>query len=109
MSTSSATSAEVTRRPKSAPGKIAPAFTLIVARHRYPTKQIIESDQHADVPPLEQARTYQALMDEMGWTPAELGSRIGKAAHRITERTGLRRSASCSWTGAGPVALGPCN
>ncbi len=24
----------------------------------YPTKQIIENDQHADVPPLEQARMY---------------------------------------------------
>ena len=56
-------------------------------------KQIIENDQRADVPPLEQARSYQALMDEQGWTPAELGSRIGKAAHRITERTDLLRIA----------------
>ena len=54
-------------------------------------KQIIENDQRADVPPLEQAKSYQALMDQMGWTPAELGTRIGKAAHRITERTDLLR------------------
>ena len=54
-------------------------------------KQIIENDQRADVPPLEQAKSYQALMDQMGWTPAELGARIGKAAHRITERTDLLR------------------
>ena len=54
-------------------------------------KQIIENDQRADVPPLEQAKSYQALMDQMGWTPAELGQRIGKAAHRITERTDLLR------------------
>ena len=54
-------------------------------------KQIIENDQRADVPPLEQAKSYQALMDKMGWTPAELGQRIGKAAHRITERTDLLR------------------
>jgi hypothetical protein len=74
-----------------------------------PTKQIIRNDRRADEPPLEQARSYQALMDEMGWTPAELGSRIGKAAHRITERTGLRTSASCSWAGAGPAASGPCH
>ena len=56
-------------------------------------KQIIENDQRADVPPLEQARSYQALMDEQGWTPAELGSRIGKAAHRVTERTALLKIA----------------
>jgi ParB family chromosome partitioning protein len=56
-------------------------------------KQIIENDQRADVPPLEQARSYQALMDEQGWTPAELGSRIGKAAHWITERTDLLKIA----------------
>lgn len=56
-------------------------------------KQIIESGQRADVPPLEQARFYQALMDEQGWTPAELGSRIGKAAHRITGRTDLLKIA----------------
>jgi ParB/RepB/Spo0J family partition protein len=56
-------------------------------------KQIIENDQRADVPPLEQARSYQALMDETGWTPAELGQRIGKAAHRITERTDLLKIA----------------
>jgi ParB/RepB/Spo0J family partition protein len=56
-------------------------------------KQIIENDQRADVPPLEQARSYQALMDEMGWTPAELGARIGKAAWRIAERTDLLKIA----------------
>jgi ParB/RepB/Spo0J family partition protein len=56
-------------------------------------KQIIENDQRADVPPLEQARSYQALMDEMGWTPVELGQRIGKAPHRVTERTDLLKIA----------------
>jgi ParB family transcriptional regulator, chromosome partitioning protein len=52
-------------------------------------KQIIENDQRQDVTPLEQARSYQALMDEQGWTVEELGRRIGKAPHRITERTVL--------------------
>ncbi|WP_428489094.1 ParB/RepB/Spo0J family partition protein [Rhodopila sp.] len=54
-------------------------------------KQIIENDQRVDVTPLEQARSYQALMDEMGWTIEELGQQIGKAAYRITERTVLLR------------------
>jgi len=51
--------------------------------------QIIENDQRQDVTPLEQARSYQALMDSTGWTVEQLGARIGKAPHRITERTVL--------------------
>jgi ParB family chromosome partitioning protein len=50
-------------------------------------KQIIENDQRVDVTPLEQGRSYQALMDESGWTVEQLAQRIGKAAFRITERT----------------------
>ncbi len=57
-------------------------------------KQIIENDQRVDVTPLEQARSYQALMDETGWTVEELGQHIGKAPHRITERTVLLKLAS---------------
>jgi ParB/RepB/Spo0J family partition protein len=56
-------------------------------------KQIIENDQRVDVTPLEQARSYQALMDETGWTVEELGQHIGKALHRITERTVLLKLA----------------
>jgi ParB family transcriptional regulator, chromosome partitioning protein len=52
-------------------------------------KQIIENDQRQDVTSLEQGHSYQTLMDEMGWTVEELGQRIGKAPHRITERTVL--------------------
>ena len=51
--------------------------------------QIIENDQRQYVTPLEQAKSYQALMDSTGWTVEELGARIGKAPHRITERTAL--------------------
>ena len=54
-------------------------------------KQIIENDQRVDVTPLEQARSYQALMDEMGWTVEELGAQIGKPSYRINERTILLR------------------
>ena len=42
--------------------------------------QIIENDQRQDVTPLEQAKSYQALMDSTGWTVDELGARIGKPA-----------------------------
>lgn len=51
--------------------------------------QIIENDQRTDVPALEQAFAYQKLMDEMSWTPEELGRRIGKHWWRVTERTDL--------------------
>jgi ParB/RepB/Spo0J family partition protein len=50
-------------------------------------KQIIENDQRVDVTALEQARSYQALMDEKGWTAEQLGERIGKSVNRITDRT----------------------
>ena len=54
-------------------------------------KQIIENDQRVDVTPLEQARSYQALMDESGWDAEQLAKRIGKPVHRITDRTILLR------------------
>jgi ParB family chromosome partitioning protein len=53
--------------------------------------QIIENDQRQDVTPLEQARSYQSLMDAEGWTPEQLGQRLGKSAFRISERTSLLR------------------
>ncbi len=51
--------------------------------------QIIENDQRVDVTPLEQAHSYQALMNEMGWSVEALGKAIGKSPHRILERTVL--------------------
>jgi ParB/RepB/Spo0J family partition protein len=52
-------------------------------------KQIIENDQRVDVTPLEQARSYQSLMDQSGWTIDELAARIGKDPWRVRERTVL--------------------
>jgi ParB/RepB/Spo0J family partition protein len=52
-------------------------------------KQIIENDQRVDVTPMEQARSYQNLMDETGMTVEQLAARVGKPVHRITERTVL--------------------
>ena len=42
--------------------------------------QIIENDQRRNVTPLEQARSYQALMNSTGWTVEELGA--GSARRR---------------------------
>jgi ParB family chromosome partitioning protein len=54
-------------------------------------KSIIENDQRVDVTPMEQARSYQSLMDETGMTVDELAARLGKPPHRITERIVLLR------------------
>jgi ParB family chromosome partitioning protein len=54
-------------------------------------KQILENDVRVDVTPLEQARSYQALMDSSGMTAEDLAKRLGKAVHRITERVVLLR------------------
>jgi ParB/RepB/Spo0J family partition protein len=51
--------------------------------------QIIENDQRMDVTALEQAISYQALMNEMGWSVEQLGRAIGKSPHRIVERVAL--------------------
>jgi ParB family chromosome partitioning protein len=57
--------------------------------HDIRVKQIIENDQRQDVTPLEQARSYQSLLDTTGWTVEQLAKRLGKAPWRITERTAL--------------------
>lgn len=50
---------------------------------------IIENDQRVDVTPMEQARAYQRMMDEYGFDLDSLAVKLGKAPHRITERTAL--------------------
>ena len=66
--------------------------TIRVLRTRPPLglpRGVIGNDQRQDVTPLEPARSYRAPMDATGWTVEELGARIGKAPHRIFERTAL--------------------
>ncbi len=50
---------------------------------------IIENDCRRDVSPLEQARSYQRMIDEHGFTIETLAKKLGKATHRIEERTRL--------------------
>lgn len=49
---------------------------------------IIENLQRADVTPMEEARAFQRLIDQ-GMDEAELGTKLGKQAWRITERLRL--------------------
>lgn len=50
---------------------------------------IIENDQRVDVTPLEQAFSYQRMIDLHGFTHETLAKKLGKHVHRITERTDL--------------------
>ena len=50
---------------------------------------IIENDCRRDVTPLEQARSYQRMIDEYGFTVEALAKKIGKASFRIEERLRL--------------------
>lgn len=52
---------------------------------------IIENDQRVDVSPLEQARSYQRMLDEFGYDLESLAKKLGKAPHRINERLQLLR------------------
>jgi ParB family transcriptional regulator, chromosome partitioning protein len=50
---------------------------------------IIENDQRVDVTPLEQARSYQRMVDEFGHDTQSLAVKIGKPVFRIEERLRL--------------------
>jgi ParB family chromosome partitioning protein len=42
-----------------------------------PVAQIVENLQRADLNPIEEGRAYQAVIDQTGWTSAELARRLG--------------------------------
>jgi ParB family chromosome partitioning protein len=50
---------------------------------------IIENDQRVDVTPLEQARSYQRMIDEHGFDVATLAKKLGKQERRIQDRLDL--------------------
>jgi ParB family transcriptional regulator, chromosome partitioning protein len=50
---------------------------------------IIENDQRVDVHPLEQAMSYQRMLDKFGFDVEGLATKLGKSPHRIEERLKL--------------------
>lgn len=52
---------------------------------------IIENDQRENVAPLEQARSYQRMLDLHGFDVESLAKKLGKAPFRINERLQLLR------------------
>jgi ParB family transcriptional regulator, chromosome partitioning protein len=52
-------------------------------------KQIIENVIRADLKPIEQARSFQALLTVHGWSMAKLGEAVGYSAGYISQRISL--------------------
>jgi ParB family chromosome partitioning protein len=42
-------------------------------------EQIVENSQREDVPPLEEAEGYRALIEKHGYTPDDIAAKVGKS------------------------------
>ncbi|MGQ7794400.1 ParB/RepB/Spo0J family partition protein [Faunimonas sp. B44] len=61
-----------------------PIIVLDVSDRQALELAIVENVQRADLNPVEEALGYQALIDEFGYTQADLGSTIGKSRVHVT-------------------------
>lgn len=52
-------------------------------------RQLIANCQRADLTPIEKARAFQQLMDQEGWTAAELATRLGISAATVSRTRAL--------------------
>lgn len=50
---------------------------------------LIENLQRVDISPMDEARGYRQLVDEHGWTQADLARSVGRASGHITKRLAL--------------------
>lgn len=70
-----------------------PVAVLDVSERQALELAIVENVQRADLKPLEEARGYQALIDEFGYTQADLGAAVGKSRVHVTNTLRLLRLA----------------
>lgn len=68
-----------------------PVTVLDVSERQSLELAIVENVQRADLNPVEEARGYQALIDEFGYTQADLGSAVGKSRVHVTNTLRLLR------------------
>lgn len=61
-----------------------PVTVLDVSDRQALELAIVENVQRADLNPVEEARGYQALLDQFGYTQADLGATIGKSRVHVT-------------------------
>jgi ParB family chromosome partitioning protein len=68
-----------------------PVTVLDVSERQSLELAIVENVQRADLNPVEEARGYQALIDEFGYTQADLGAAVGKSRVHVTNTLRLLR------------------
>ncbi|MYZ46834.1 ParB/RepB/Spo0J family partition protein [Propylenella binzhouense] len=68
-----------------------PVVILDVSDRQALELAIVENVQRSDLNPVEEARGYEALIDEFGYTQADLGTAIGKSRVHITNTLRLLR------------------
>lgn len=66
-----------------------PAIVADLADDQLAINAIIENDQRVDVAPLEQARSYQRMIDLHGFNAETLAAKLGKPLRRVAERLAL--------------------
>lgn len=68
---------------------------------------LVENLQRADLNPIEVARAYQRLVDELGWTQEQIGERVGKSRPHITNHLrilGMDEDVQ-AWVAAGELTV----
>ena len=68
-----------------------PVVVLDVSERQSLELAIVENVQRADLNPVEEARGYQALIEEFGYTQADLGAAIGKSRVHVANTLRLLR------------------
>ncbi len=61
-----------------------PAVIREVSDHEAMEMALVENLQRADLNPVEIAKAYQRLAEELGWTQEQIGERVGKSRPHIT-------------------------
>ncbi len=61
-----------------------PAVVRDVSDHEAMEMALVENLQRADLNPVEVAKGYQKLQQELGWTQEQIGDRVGKSRPHIT-------------------------
>lgn len=68
-----------------------PATVLELSDQQALELAIVENVQRADLNPIEEARGYQALIEQFGYTQADLGAAVGKSRVHVTNALRLLR------------------
>lgn len=66
-----------------------PAVVRDVAPEARTELQLIENLHRADLPPLDEARAYQRLVDEYGYSQREIADAVGRAQSHVAKRLAL--------------------